>query len=122
VTVLKPTVGIAGTVMATYKELRLQAEDMSRKADDAEERARAETIVQVVESIAEFNITASELGFAESKIRGQKKVADKNVVTKFTRAAKYVDPSTGVTWTGAGRQPKWIVGDKDTYLVAGKKG
>jgi DNA-binding protein H-NS len=104
--------------MATYKELRLQAEDLSRKADDAEERARAETIVQVVQSIAEFNITAGELGFAEIKVRGTKKVAPIRVVTKTTRAAKYIDPSTGVTWTGAGRQPKWIVGDKETYLVA----
>jgi len=107
--------------MATYKELRLQADDLSRKADDAKVRARAETLVQVVESIAEFNITAGELGFAEIKVRGQKKVDPKSVVTKFTRAAKYVDPSTGVTWTGAGRQPKWIVGDKETYLVARDK-
>jgi DNA-binding protein H-NS len=107
--------------MATYKELRQQADDLSRKADDAEERARAETIVHVVESIAEFNITAGELGFAESTVRGRKKGDRKSVMTKFTRAAKYVDPSTGVTWTGAGRQPKWIVGDKESYLVARDK-
>jgi DNA-binding protein H-NS len=107
--------------MATYKELQLQADDLSRQANDAKIRARAETIVQVVESIAEFSITAGELGFAESKVHAQNKVDHKTVVTKFTRAAKYIDPLTGVTWTGAGRQPKWIVGDKASYLVLSDK-
>jgi DNA-binding protein H-NS len=117
----RPTIRIAGNIMATYKELRLQADDLSRQADDAKARARAETIVQVVESIAEFNITADELGYAESKVRDLTKDDHNRVVAKFTRAAKYIDPSTGVTWTGAGRQPKWIVGDRETYLVGRDK-
>src|ERR1700712_2825235 len=103
--------------MATYKELRQQADELSERADEALNIARTETLVQILISIKEFGFLASELlGSTHSASKGQKRI-QKSAVQKFSRAAKYKDPVTGVTWTGAGRQPKWVVGSKDTYLI-----
>ena len=37
----------------------------------------------------------------------------------YVLRGKYRDPATGATWTGRGREPKWIEGkDRAGYLVA----
>ena len=59
--------------------------------------------------IRTFSIDAHEL-FSTS--------APKNThaVTKKI-APKYKNPTTGETWSGRGLKPRWIVGDKATYLI-----
>lgn len=103
--------------MATYKELRQQADEFSRQADEAMRIVRAEMLTLILGGIAEFGFTAEELGFQQNetdKSRDETKIGAPN---KRTRAPKYQDPLSGRTWTGAGRQPKWAVGDKKKYLI-----
>ncbi|KQR81530.1 hypothetical protein ASG35_04235 [Burkholderia sp. Leaf177] len=104
--------------MATYKELRQQADALSRLADDTQRIVRAETLVQMIASIAEFGFTAAELGLPASVLGAKASAGARSTVARSTRTAKYQDPATGTTWTGAGRQPKWIVGEKAGYLIS----
>jgi DNA-binding protein H-NS len=106
--------------MATYKELRQQAERLSRQADEALDAARKDSLAQVLSAIKEFGFTAEELGLSKRAFKSEKSKKAKGERSAFTRAAKYRDPVSGITWTGAGRQPKWIVGDKDKYLIMKK--
>lgn len=107
--------------MATYQELRLQAEDLSRQADDALLIARAEGIEKALIIVAEFGLTAVDLGLggdpANAPLGNVSARKTAGTKFKFTRAPKYQDPITGITWSGAGRQPKWIGDDRDKFLI-----
>lgn len=103
--------------MATYKELRQQADELSQRADEALKIARSESLAQILIAIKEFGFIASELLDSTRPASSREKVSRKSAIQKLSRAAKYKNPVTGVTWTGAGRQPKWIVGNKDNYLI-----
>jgi len=104
--------------MATYKELRQQADALSRLADDTQRIARAETLVQMVASIEEFDFTAAELGLTAPAVAAKAAAGARSTAARSVRTAKYRDPVTGTTWTGAGRQPKWIIGEKAGYLIS----
>jgi DNA-binding protein H-NS len=103
-------------VMATYKELRKQADELTRRAEEALQLARKESLAQTLLAIAEFGFTAVELGFVELPASAGESPSDISV-PKTTRAPKYRDPVSGVTWTGAGHQPKWVIDSKDLYLI-----
>ena len=63
-----------------------------------------QALVQVKQIVAKYGFTAEQL-FGETKIRAQ-------------AVAKYKDPETGLTWSGRGREPKWIKGkNHDQFLI-----
>ncbi|WP_175904163.1 H-NS family nucleoid-associated regulatory protein [Burkholderia seminalis] len=86
--------------MATYKELKAQAEALAEKA----EAARLAEIQTVVDDI---RAKIAEYGISEKDIFG----ARRGKLAKQATApveAKYRDPKTGATWSGRGRAPAWI--------------
>jgi len=34
-----------------------------------------------------------------------------------TLEPKYKDPATGKTWSGRGKKPAWVIGDKEQYKI-----
>lgn len=75
------------------------AEVRARERDDAIQRARF--------LAAEFGLLPADIfGRGSGRSSPAKKVAP-----------KYRDPETGQTWSGRGREPKWIAG-KDRSLYA----
>ncbi|WP_235527650.1 H-NS histone family protein [Burkholderia sp. Leaf177] len=78
---------------------------------------RAEMLTLILGGIKEFGFTAEELGFDQNAGKESHTEDSIGAPRKRTRAPKYQDPLTGRTWTGAGRQPKWIVGNKAKYLI-----
>ena len=94
--------------MATYKDLVAQR----KKLDEQIEAARAKEIEQVIaqtkQTIAEYGLTAEDLGLSAKAGKIKRPVAP-----------KYQDPKTGATWTGRGRAPAWIAGKNyERYLIA----
>lgn len=98
--------------MATYKELKAQAEALLKQAEVAR-RAEISTVVAEIQArMKEYGITLSDLkgGAKKSKARG-------------AVAAKYYNPATGDSWSGRGRAPKWLAHElakgrtKDEFLV-----
>jgi DNA-binding protein H-NS len=74
----------------------------------AREKELASTIEHIKAQIAEYGITAEELGFS-SRRTASRKTGD--------LPPKYRDPKTGKTWTGRGRAPAWIGKRREKFLI-----
>lgn len=120
--------------MSTYIQIRAQIDKLEREAEVARKREIAETILNIKKAITAFGLTADDLGLSKStnkrrlskkakiKRRGRpskkitkietpsnrqsivKKAGDKRSVV----APKFRDQASGATWTGRGKQPKWL--------------
>ncbi|QDL38793.1 H-NS histone family protein [Rhodoferax sediminis] len=96
--------------MSTYKELLKQREVLEQQIKDARQREIAQAVAQVRGLVAEFGLTAQDV-FPSGKTRTS------SVHVKV--AAKYRNPTTGDTWTGRGKPPKWIQGQDRAKFVIG---
>lgn len=92
--------------MATYKELKAQAEDLMRQAEAARKAETAAVVADILAKMQEYGITVADLGGAAKK-----------PATRKTVAAKYRNPASGETWTGRGRPPHWLADE----VAKGKK-
>lgn len=94
--------------MATLNELMAQRESLDQQIRELRAQEHQTAVDKVKAIIAEFGLTAADV-FSRRATAGEgRKVA-----------IKYRDPATGATWTGRGREPKWIEGkDRAAYLVA----
>ena len=108
--------------MATYSELVQQITDLQKQADKQRKEEYSSVVKTIKKQIAEYGITAEELGFSGAKA-GSKR-SSKAAGTRATKAgrkargkrastagikvpAKYRDTS-GNTWTGRGKMPRWL--------------
>jgi DNA-binding protein H-NS len=108
--------------MSNYKALIEQAEALMRQADAAREAERPAALETCKQLIADYDLSAFELGFV--KVQELKappvKTAEKTfgpAKPKVIYPPKYVDPASGRTWSGRGHQPGWITGNRDDYLI-----
>lgn len=89
--------------MATYLELKEQAEKLLAEAERMREQEIADAIADIKRKIDLYGLTAADLGFAKSGPGG----AGRSRPAKA--AAKYRGPN-GETWSGGrGRKPQWVV-------------
>lgn len=93
--------------MATYKELQAQIAKLQNEAASVLKAERDEAISGIIEQMTLFGISVDDL-----KIKGTK---NKKSISSVN--AKFKDPATGKTWSGRGRQPTWIKGSRDSYLI-----
>ncbi|MCP1174906.1 H-NS family nucleoid-associated regulatory protein [Ralstonia chuxiongensis] len=96
--------------MATYKELLAQKAKLEEQLESARVKELETVIQQVRQVVAEYGLTAEDLGFASRRGR----VAAKKAIV----APKYRDPKTGASWSGRGRAPAWIGKNRDKFLIA----
>ena len=88
--------------MATYLELKEQAEKLLAEAERVREQEIADTIADIKRKIALYGLTAADLGFAKSGPGNSRPKSKQPVV-------KYRGPN-GETWSGGrGRKPQWVV-------------
>ena len=84
--------------MSTYAELTKKINELQKEAAELKKQERKGVIAEIRTKIAEFDLTATDLGLTGGKaVKGSKSVA-----------AKYRNPETGETWSGRGLAPKWI--------------
>ncbi|CAJ0780474.1 H-NS histone family protein [Ralstonia chuxiongensis] len=94
--------------MATYKELLSQRQKLEDQLEAARLKEVDQAIAQAKQLIADYGLTAKDLGFATAA-RKNKRIVE----------PKYLDPKTGATWTGRGRAPAWIAGKNyERFLIA----
>jgi DNA-binding protein H-NS len=110
--------------MATYSEMIAQIEDLKKQAERQRKEEYSSVIKTIRKQIADYGITAEELGLGSSggAKRGRKpgkasakpgrkpgrKAGAKRANAGIKVAPKYRDDA-GNTWTGRGKQPKWVV-------------
>ncbi|RXV64545.1 H-NS histone family protein [Burkholderia stabilis] len=96
--------------MATYLELKAQAEALAQQAEEARIAELDSIIATIRDQITEYGITAEQLfGRRRAPASG----------TRAPVAPKYCDPKTGATWSGRGKAPHWIANAKnrDRFLI-----
>lgn len=111
--------------MATYRNLLAQKAALDKKIAQARKREIAAVVKQINALIEQYGLTPQELRFprrltaATEEPRSTKPLARKKAkpAAASTVAPKYRNPETGDTWSGRGRAPKWVVGDKADYLI-----
>ena len=88
--------------MATYIELKQQAEALLAEAEIVRKQEITEVVQSIKAQMKEYGLTVADLGGSAST--GQRKVAK----TKSTAPAKYRGPN-GELWAGGlGRKPEWV--------------
>jgi len=120
--------------MSSYLQLATQIKKLQKEADIARKREIAETIANIRQAIELFGLTAHDLGFgrmdkvtkgpaqkagrkAKPKTEKKHRVKSPALDGRSVVAAKYRDSATGATWTGRGKQPKWL----SAAIQSGKK-
>ena len=117
--------------MLNYVKLQAQIEKLQKEAETVKKPELAKTIFNIKMAIQIFGITAADLGLTESRSvkSGRKAVKSKTVNAKAGKvksrgrpttsrvrgadkrsivSTTYRDSATGITWTGRGKQPKWL--------------
>lgn len=98
--------------MASYKELKAQAEALLQQAEAARRAEIAVVVAEIHAKMKEYGITLADLKGGVRKTRSRGAVA-----------AKYRNPATGESWSGRGRAPKWLADElargraRDEFLV-----
>ena len=91
--------------MTTYRQLKQQIAQLEKKAAIAMKEEVRKAIESIKQQIAEFGLTAADLGLAIARRTGARTAKGKKLVL----APKYREPGTGKTWNGHGKRPAWIV-------------
>ncbi len=106
--------------MASYKELKSQAEDLMRQAEAARKAETGAAVAEIKAKMSAYGITLADLGGKARAAKGRKAKAAKpakaakGAMGKVSKprkpvAAKYRNAATGEAWSGRGRVPKWLV-------------
>lgn len=91
--------------MSTYRQLKQQIAELEKKASIAMKTEVRKVIDSIKRQIAEFGLTAADLGLEVARRAGAKAPRARKVALK----PKYRDPVSGKTWNGHGKRPGWIV-------------
>lgn len=93
--------------MSNYKSLLDQKAVLDAQIADALKIEKGNAIGQARTLAAQYGLTAQDVFPAASpKAAGA------------AGAPKYRDPATGITWTGRGKPPNWILGkDRAQFLI-----
>ena len=97
--------------MATYKELKAQAETLLKQAEAARRAESASVVAEIHARMKEHGITLEDLKSGAKKIKARTAVA-----------AKYCNSATGESWSGR-RAPKWLAEElakgrsKEAFLI-----
>ena len=93
--------------MATYLELKAQAEQLLAQAEQMKEQETQDVIADIKQKIANYGLTAEDLGLSGGRARAAK--APRASKSSSPTAVKYRGPN-GETWGGGrGRKPQWVV-------------
>ncbi len=95
--------------MNTYAELQQRFHRLRQEMESARLREMQRFLSELVELLDKNGVSLSDL------------IAYRTASGRRARQAikpKYLNPATGQTWTGRGREPKWIRGkDRNEFLI-----
>lgn len=88
--------------MATYLELKAQAEALMHQAEQARKQEIAKVVSEIKQKMAEYGITVADLGLPSG---GKPRARKASSVS--ASVVRYKGPN-GEGWSGMGRQPQWL--------------
>jgi DNA-binding protein H-NS len=90
--------------MATYKDLKAQAETLMKQAEEMRVEETAAAVSDIKAKMQLYGLTVRDLGGSDSKSPAKRK---KRADSGSPLPAKYKD-SDGNAWSGRGIKPKWL--------------
>lgn len=108
--------------MKKYQSLLAQKAALEKSIAQARKRETGKVIKEINALIQQYDLSLEDLHFASKGEAGRRKSEFRKAPVKRAKAKgplspQYRDPTTGKTWSGRGRQPAWIVGDKESYKI-----
>jgi len=91
-------------LQTTYKR---DSAALEKQIAEATKLEQANALAQIRAIMDEFGIAPNDLGSAKKPSKAKKSA---------TVPVKYRGPN-GETWTGRGRQPKWVGDNREEYLI-----
>ena len=111
--------------MDSYQSMLEKISGLQKKASALRENEKKRAVGEICKLIELYDIQPEEL-FSHN---GRNSVKPSLTVRKSTRSKKnvartpkYRDPATGKTWIGLGKRPRWLIGDKEAYLITAQEG
>ncbi|MDR0479637.1 MAG: H-NS histone family protein [Burkholderiaceae bacterium] len=97
--------------MADLQELLRQQQALAAQIEEARRTEVTGAITKARELVRQYGLNVSDVFPSGSGGRRRSRILGKV-------APKYRDPSTGKTWTGRGKAPKWIEGrDRNQFVI-----
>lgn len=94
--------------MSDFKALLQQKAELDARIAEVMKTEKTGAVAQARALIQEYQLTERDL-FPATRTKSAVSVG----------APKYRDPATGVTWTGRGKPPNWIVGkDRAPFQIS----
>ena len=110
---------IPSTYVSEKEKIEKEIQKLKEEARALQEQHRGPALETIIKAMLEYDISADEVATAyRSATR-----ASRQSRTKQPVPAKYRDPSTGQTWSGRGRTPRWLTAaeaqgrHRDTFLI-----
>lgn len=107
------------------QQLKIQKEitRLQKQAQVLQNKQRTPVIASIIRSMREYDISPEEITAAYTKKKGRPASSGASSPARRPVPPKYKDPSTGATWTGRGKAPRWISDaeaagkSRDQYLI-----
>lgn len=109
-----------------YSTLMTQITNLKKQAESVRSLEKSTAVAEIKERMNALGISLTDLQIGgSSKVIAPKGVKTTNLVAQEIQVKasrrkpepKYLDPTTGTTWTGRGKTPKWL----QAALSSGKK-
>lgn len=98
--------------MSNYQNLLAQREELDKAIAQAKALETSNAISQAKTIIADFGLKVDDVFPTQRTPEKAARKSGKKV------EAKYRDASTGLSWTGRGKEPRWIAGkDRTQFLI-----
>ncbi|WP_348692722.1 H-NS histone family protein [Duganella fentianensis] len=92
----------------SYQDIQKQIVELQAKAEEIRRVEVSAALAQIQAIMQEFGLTLTDIGGGIKSLKSPRKPVE----------IKYKDTTTGNTWTGRGRAPKWLEGkDKSKFLI-----
>lgn len=110
---------IPGTYITEKQKIESEIERLKREADELQKRHRGPALASILEAMREYDISPKDVAAAfDSANKTSRRGGSRSTV-----APKYQDPTSGQTWSGRGRTPRWLTSaeaqgrHRDEFLI-----
>jgi DNA-binding protein H-NS len=112
---------------ALKAKIEKEISKLQKRKEALDTKQRKPVIANIVNTMRQYDITPTEVtaAFGSPKQRGRRPSAPKAASTSVKRpvAPKYRHPTSGETWSGRGKAPRWLVAAeasdsaRDSFLI-----
>jgi DNA-binding protein H-NS len=93
----------------SYHDLIAQRNALDKQIENLRAAERQSILDELRQKIVFYEIDLADLGGSTGQLRVKRPVAP-----------KYRHPESGATWTGRGRQPRWLYGENPEHFLIKK--